>query len=204
MDQAPSPRTTAPGRSGTSTPWRPLVPLRLKRYTLWVPVVYFSTQRGDALRNFQGFLLVVGATALGACAFYLALISYAEATGLGGHGPSDLGAAGLGFLLATGSVALGAIVGFVAAVWWIGRHDGGLWTRRIWIGVTLGLVTAVVSHFANRLPRVPTLIEMFEPWPAAAVLGAALGTLGGVIAKFTGSQRNCSAVDERRTRKQPP
>jgi len=137
-------------------------------------------------------------------AFYLALFFYAEATGLGGHGSSNLGAAGLGFLLGTGSAALGAIVGFVAAVWWIRKHDSGLWARRIWIGVTLGLVTGVVLHFANRLPRVPTLVEMFEPWPVAAVLTAALGTLGGVIAKLTGSRWHRSAGDERRNQKQPP
>ena len=156
------------------------------------------------MRDFQNLLLVVGATALGACAFYLALFCYAEATGLGRHGPSDLGAAGLGFLLATGSAILGAIVGLVAAVWWIRKHDSGLWTRRIGIGVTLGLVTGVVLHFANSLPRVPTLVEMFEPWPVAAVLTAALGTLGGVIAKLTGSRRHRSAGDERRNPKQPP
>jgi len=156
------------------------------------------------MRGFQDFLLVVGATALGACAFYLALFCYAEATGFGRHGPSDLGAAGLGFLLATGSVALGAIVGFVAAVWWIRNHDSGPWPRRIWIGVTMGLVTGVVLYFANRLPRVPTLVEMFEPWPVAAVLTAVLGTLGGVIAKSTGSRWHRSTGDEPRNRKQPP
>jgi hypothetical protein len=156
------------------------------------------------MRDFQNFLLVLGATALGTCAFYLALFCYAEATGLGRGGSSDLGAAGLGFLLATGSAALGAIVGFVAAVWWIRKHDSGLWTRRIWIGVTLGLVTGVVLHFANRLPRVPTLVEMFEPWPVAVVLTAALGTLGGAIAKSAGSQWHRSAGDERPNRKQPP
>src|SRR5262245_43014310 len=98
---------------------------------------------------------------------------------------------------ATGSAALGAIVGFVAAVWWIRKHESGLWTRRIWIGVTLGLVTGVMLHFANRLPSVPTLIEMFEPWPVAGVLTAALGTLGGVIAKLTGSRYYRSAGDQR-------
>jgi hypothetical protein len=116
-------------------------------------------------------------------AVYLALLCYAEAMGLGRHGPSDLGAASLGFLLATGSVALGAIVGFVAVVWWIWKHDNGLWTRRIWIDMTLGLVTGVVLHFANRLPLVPTLVEISEPWRVAAVLTAALGTLGGVISR---------------------
>ena len=156
------------------------------------------------MRVSQNFLLVLGATALGACAFYFALFCYAEATGFGRHGPSDLGAAGLGFLVATGSVALGAIVGFVAAVWWIRKHNSGVWTRRIWIGVALGLTTGVVLHFANRLPRVPTLVDMFESWPLAAVLTAALSTLGGVIAKLTGSQRHRSAADERRSQKQPP
>jgi hypothetical protein len=156
------------------------------------------------MRDFQNLLLAVGATALGTCAFCLALFCYAEATGLGRHGPSDLGAAGLGFLLAIGSASLGAIVGFIAAVWWIRKHDSGPWTRRIWIGMTLGLVFGVVLHFANRLPRVPTLVEMFETWPVAAVLTAALGLLGGVIAKLTGSRWHRSAVDERRNPRQPP
>jgi hypothetical protein len=138
------------------------------------------------MRVFQNILVVVGATALGAGAFYLALFCYAEATGLGSHGPSDLGAAALGFLLATGSAALGAIVGFVAAVWWIRTHDGKRWTRRIWIGVFVGLVTGIVLHFASTLPRVPTLVEMFEPRPVAVVLTTALATLGGIIAKSTG------------------
>jgi hypothetical protein len=149
------------------------------------------------MREFQNGLLAIGATALGACAFYLALLSSAEAMGVGHGGNSNLGAAGLGFLLATGSVALGAIVGFVAAVWWIRKHDSGLWTRRIWIGVTLGLATGVVLHFANRYPRVPMLVQIFEPWPIAAVPTAALGMLGGVIAKLTGSRSDHSAGDER-------
>ena len=147
------------------------------------------------MRVFQNLLLVVGATALGACAFYLALLCFAEAAGLGHGGHSNLGAAGLGFLLATGSIALGAIVGFVAAVWWIRKHDSGLWTRRIWTGVALGLVTGVLFHFANRYPRVPALVELFETWPVAAVPTAALGTLGGVIAKLTGSRRHRSVGD---------
>ena len=156
------------------------------------------------MRVFQNLLVVVGATALGICAFYLALFCYAEATSLGRHGPSDLGAAGLGFLLATGTTALGAIVDFVAAVWWIRKHDSELWTSRIWVGVTVGLVTGVVFHFANALRRVPTLVEMFESWPVAAVLTTALGTLGGMIAKLTGSRWQRPAADERQDRKQPP
>ncbi len=157
------------------------------------------------MRGFQNSLLVVGATALGACAFYLALLCYGEATGLGRHGPSDLGAAGLGFLIAIGSIALGAIGGFVGSVLWIRKHDSGLWTGRIWIGVTLGLLTGFVFHFANKLPRVPfrTLVEMFEPWPIAAVPTAALGTLGGVIARLTRSRGHHSARGERQNAKQP-
>ncbi len=48
------------------------------------------------------------------------------------------------------------------------------------------LATGFLLHFASRLPRVPTLVEMYEPWQAAAMLTAALATLGGVIAKLTG------------------
>src|SRR5262249_40620899 len=44
--------------------------------------------------------------------------------------------------------------------------------------------------------RVPVLVGMFQSLPAAAVLTAALATLGGVIAKLTG--RNRSADDQRR------
>ena len=65
------------------------------------------------------------------------------------------------------------------------------------MGMALGLVTGVVLHFANRLPRVPTLVEMFETWPIAAVLSAALGTLGGMIAKSTGRRRHRSAATSR-------
>jgi hypothetical protein len=138
------------------------------------------------MRYIQNLLLVAGAMALGVCSFILALFGYAAATGLGSHhGPSDLGAAGLGFLLFTGSALLGAIVGLVAAIWWIRKCKRELWTRRIWIGAILGIVTGCVLHFASKLPRVPTLIEYFEPVSAAAVLTIALAMLGGLIAKVT-------------------
>ena len=75
---------------------------------------------------------------------YLALLCYAEAMGLGHHGPSDLGAASLGFLLATGSVALGAIIGFVAVVWWI-------WKLSLKLSIsTLGGWSARRSGIRNR------------------------------------------------------
>jgi hypothetical protein len=134
-------------------------------------------------------------------AVYLALLCYAEAMDLGRLGPRDLGAASLEFLVATGSVAVGVIVGFVAVVRWIWKHDNGFWTRGIWIDMTLSLVTGVVLHFSNRLPLVPTLVEISEPWRVAAVLTAALGTLGKVIVKLTGSRWHRSVGDERGNRK---
>jgi hypothetical protein len=146
-----------------------------------------STKSGAAIKVVQQLLLVAGATALGTCSFVLALFCYTAATGfLSNPGHSNLGAAGLGFLLFTGSAVLGAIVGLVAAVWWIRKHDSVLWTHRIWSGITLGIVTGVALHFANKRPRVPTLVEMFDTLPAAAVLTVALGMLGGVTAKLTG------------------
>ena len=120
------------------------------------------------------------------------------------HGPSDLGAAGVGFLLVTGSALLGGIVGLVAGVWWVMRHQGGLWRRRIWSGVTLGVVIAFALHFANKLPRVPSLVEHFKPAPAAAVLAAAFGMLGGVIAKLAESRGNRRHGDVRPKRELPP
>lgn len=151
---------------------------------------------GAAMKVVQTLLLVAGATALVASAFVLALFGYTEATGLlGHHGPSDLGAAGLGVLLFAGSVLLGSIVGFAAALWWIWKNDSRPWPRRIWIGVILGIVTGIVLHFANRLPRVPQAVEMFEHLSAAAALTAALGMLGGMIARFTASRANRSVVD---------
>jgi hypothetical protein len=142
------------------------------------------------MRTVQNLLLVAGTTSLGACAGVLALIVYAAATGLGSHhGPSDLGAAGLAFLLLAGIGALGAIVGLTVGIWWIVRHDRRLWTTRIWVGVTLGLVTGFMLHSASKLPRVPKLIEAFEPMAAAAVLSVALAALGGLAAKLTGWRR---------------
>jgi hypothetical protein len=76
--------------------------------------------------------------------------------------------------------------------------------RRIWSGMTLGILTGVALHFANKLPRVPTLVEMFDTLPAAAVLTVALGMLGGVTAKLTGPRRRRLAGDERREQKQRP
>lgn len=139
------------------------------------------------MRNLQKFLLVVGAAALGAAVGCLALFCYIEITGWGSnHGKNDLGTAGLGILLAIGSAAIGAIFGFVTAIWWIRKHDSGLWPSRIWIGITLGLVAGVALHYGNKLPPVPTLVEIFDHWQVAAVLTAALATLGGTIAKLTG------------------
>jgi hypothetical protein len=153
------------------------------------------------MRVVQNLLLVAGAMAIGACAGVLALFVYAEATGLGSHhGPSDLGAAALGILLFAGSAALGAIVGLTAGVWWIWKHDSRPWTARIWIGAVLGLMPGFALHFASKLPRVPKLIEAFEPMPAAAVLCVALAALGGLAAKLTGWRRSRPAGDMRSRR----
>jgi len=153
----------------------------------------------------QNLLLVVGATALGVSAFVLALMSYAAVSGLGSHhGPSDLGAAAVGFLLVTGSAQLGGIAGLVAGVWWVRKHQPGLWTRRIWTGVTLGVVTAFAFHLANKYPPVPTVVAVFAPAPAAAVGAAALGMLGGVIAKLAESLGNRRHNDMGQKREAPP
>jgi len=161
-------------------------------------------QPGGDMKYVQNVLLVVGAMALGACAFLLALYCFTEATGfLSHHGPSDLAAAGLAFLFIAGSSLLGALVGLIASVWWIWKHESRRWTIRIWVGAVLGLAMGVVLHFANRLPTVPSLIEAFEPAPAAAALSAALAMLGGLIANFTDWRRQRSAGNKVQSPIQP-
>src|SRR5262245_26636838 len=111
------------------------------------------------MRSFQNFLLVVGATALGVCLAFLALYWFTEATGfLKHHGPSDLGAAGLGVIVAIGTGVLGTIAGLAGGIWWITKRDRGLWPRRIWIGAALGAATGVLFHLAaTHWPVVPNV-----------------------------------------------
>lgn len=158
------------------------------------------------MKDVQKLLLVVGATALGICSFVLALFCYSAATGfMSHHGPSDLGAAGLGFLLFTGSATLGGIVGFIVAVWWIRKHDSRPWTGRIWSGVTLGIVTGVALHFASRSPRFPfgaivaLIVAVFVaawwirnhdsgPWASRIWIGMTLGLATGFAFLFASSR----------------
>jgi anti-sigma factor RsiW len=70
--------------------------------------------------------------------------------------------------------------------------------------VTLGVVTAVALHLASKYPRVPAVVAFFAPAPAAAVGAAALGMLGGVIAKLAESPGNRRHSDVRQKRELPP
>lgn len=165
------------------------------------------------MRDFQKLLLVIGAAALGAVLPGVAVLCWS----LGQPSPPGLAGAAAGafalLLFATGT-ALGAIVGLVVAVRWIKKHGSEPWGLPIWIGVTLGLLTGLGFHvlgraavprpglgrFAswplvlvrdalNSVPGCPDLLELINFWPIAIVLAAALGLLGGHVARFAGSRR---------------
>jgi hypothetical protein len=154
--------------------------------------------RGGSVRHVQNLLLVVGAAALGASSFGLGLVGFLAATESHAHGFSGVGAAGLAILLLVGGAFLGALVGLVAAVLWIMKHDSQLWRPRVWGGVTLGIAVGLALPFAGRIPGSPELLGMFEYWPVAAVVTAALGMLGGIVATFAGSFSDRHDGDPRR------
>jgi hypothetical protein len=132
-------------------------------------------------------------------------------------GNHNLGAAGLGFLallLFAGGVCLGAVVGFVAAVRRVRTRQSEPWRPRVWCGVALGVLIGLTPYSVGRLASSPPqvgvpesrpvawargvsdrlpgsatdFLELMARWPVAAgLLTAALGMLGGVVAKFAGS-----------------
>jgi hypothetical protein len=150
------------------------------------------------VRYFQNTLLLLGASALGAIACGPGLVYFLAATMLRPRRPEDWGAAFLVIpLLGCGS-ALGAILGGAAAIRWITTQDDGLWKPRVWLGASLGVATGLALHFSGALPGYSALGGVFQFWPVAAALTAALGTLGGIGASFAG------AMWGRRVSSKPP
>src|SRR5207248_3656041 len=143
-----------------------------------------------AVRYVQNVLLVVGATALGAglCGLGVLCCLVVVMGGSSGRGFSGMAAAGIAMFSYAIGTALGALAGFAAAVRWVMTHESQPWKPRVWHGVALGLASGVALHVISRvaesLPRVRFrgLAEVMAYWPVAAVLTAALGVLGGLIA----------------------
>jgi hypothetical protein len=160
--------------------------------------------RGGSVRYVQNLLLVLGAAALGASAFGLGVCVCLAATESHARGFSGVAAAGLAILFLVGGAALGALVGLVAAALWIIKHDSQLWKPRIWGGAALGIVVGLALPFASSIPGSPELVGILEYWPVAAVVTAALGMLGGVVATFAGSFWDRHDGDPRRERNQWP
>jgi hypothetical protein len=93
-----------------------------------------------------------------------------------------MGADGIVLVVLIFSAVLGAIVGFGASVIWIMKRNSELWKPRVWSGVGLGIVLALVLHF-SRIPGDGVL----NYWPVASVWTGALGMVGGIVARFAGS-----------------
>jgi hypothetical protein len=166
------------------------------------------------VRDVQKFLLVIGATALGAASFGLGVSCFLAVLPAGCRGIAGVGAAGLAMMLFAAGTALGAIVGFAAAVVRIRRHKSEPWKPTVWCGAGLGVLIGLVFYALSRLVASPPAAGVWESWPvawargviaklpdpaddlfdmlahwpiAAALLTAALGMLGGLLAKFAGS-----------------
>jgi hypothetical protein len=150
------------------------------------------------VRFLQKGLLVVGSTALGASIVGLGVIFCIATLSVPHGGHNDLSGVGLAFIFLGGGAVLGAIAGCIAGVWWIRKHEGEVWTRRVWIAVSLGIALG----FA--LPFTKILGELTGYWPVTAVLCAALGMLGGVFATIAGSPWNRDDGGQRGNRKQSP
>lgn len=125
------------------------------------------------MRFIQNTLLVIGAAALGTVpgfwclAFPFSLIESKEGRGFGS------------FMIGYGCGApLGAILGFVGAVCWItrGQSRDTSWSVATWTGYVLGLIVGLVAARHWGLTR---------QWWAMAVVAAAAGTLGGIVATTT-------------------
>jgi hypothetical protein len=139
------------------------------------------------MRYVQNTLLLIGASALGAISCGPGLVYIVAATLLRPRRPEDWGAAVVVIpLLGCGS-ALGATLGGVAAIRWITTQNDGLWKPRVWIGAALGIAAGLALHLSNALPGYSALGGLFQFWPVAAALTAALGTLGAVVASFAGA-----------------
>jgi hypothetical protein len=139
------------------------------------------------MRYLQNTLLLLGASAVGAIACGPGLVYFLAATILRPRRPEDWGAAFLVIpLLGCGS-ALGAILGGVGAFRWISTQDDALWKPRVWIGAALGIATGLALHFSGALPGYAALGGVFQFWPVAAALTAALGTLGAIGGSFAGA-----------------
>jgi hypothetical protein len=135
------------------------------------------------LRIFQNILLVIGAMALGTIScgpglFYLMAVTVWQPRGLEFVMVIPLFSCG---------AALGTILGFAAGMHAITTRNNEAWKLRVWVGVAVGAAAGLAIRFANALPGYPALGELFQVWPTTAVLTAALGTLGGVVANFAGA-----------------
>jgi hypothetical protein len=139
------------------------------------------------MRYLQNVLLVIGALALGASVGGLGMVGYMEASRWPSRGgPDSMGADGLALILLALAAGPGALIGLAAGVTWIMKRESKPWKPRVWKGVAAGIVLGVALHYATKLPRYPSFIEVFGPRSFAAVLTVALAMLCGFVANFAG------------------
>jgi hypothetical protein len=97
------------------------------------------------------------------------------------------------------------VVGLVGAIRWITLRGSEPWRPITWIGVALGLASALAIRFSGVLGR-QVFSDLITWWPGTATFLAASGTLGGLVAGVAGARwgrREGTRSSERRTKRSP-
>ena len=132
-------------------------------------------RNGLHVRFLQNILLVIGSTALGTVLGYFGLILLIASMQRPGGEPWQAGVGQyLGGLIC--GAPLGSLTGLGVSIGWIRERDElRVWSAFVWLGVLLGLVMGpVVSSHWN--------IHQGTGWWGTAVVIAACGTVGGMVA----------------------
>ena len=127
------------------------------------------------MRFLQNVLLVVGSTALGTSLGYFGLIFVMASMQRPGGEPSSAGFGQyLGGLFC--GAPLGSLAGLALSVGWMNARDHPrVWGVFVWLGVLLGLALGPVLSFRWSA-------HQGTGWWGTAVVTAACGTVGGLVA----------------------
>ncbi len=142
------------------------------------------------MQRVQNILLVIGASALGIVScVVLALVAAAIVSApRAGEQPSlNWGGAILFTILAVGGGIIGGIGGCVGSIRWIAQRPREPWTLTTWIGVMLGVATAVAIRGSGALDT-NVLGDLLQWWPGLILFVAATACLGGILGAIAGAR----------------
>jgi hypothetical protein len=180
------------------------------------------------LRALQKPLFVLGGMTFGASLAGLPVLCWAAVQPFS-PGLSGAAAGAFALIVAAGLSLLGALVGLIATLRRLRGQEPRAWTRRVWCGIALGILTGLALHAAaklsegapavgqpeawpiafvrvviERLPGSTNLFDLLQIWPIAAILTGACGAVGGVAAWLAGWPWDRSAPHEPPRGDRPP